>query len=234
MFFDYNILNELKRIPTDAPDNEANRYDLDEEEENTDEPPVSYDLDDEDEPGKEDTGYDLDPEENEDGEEEDYTDDTIGDDEPEPEEEDEDTGYDLEPEDNENGEEEDTEVPDVDTVKDEEQNNELKKIEDSLFNISDTGLNIRERDLKDNYIKIYNSINNILDKMNSIPKTSINISIIEFSKKKLYELKLICYDYLLYTYSDKTYIENQKNYIIYVGIIANINSLLLQIQPKME
>lgn len=254
MFFDYSILNELKRVPTDAPEDETDKYNLDNEEETgepaedetnyeldnddvEDEPTddeSNYELDDEEEPTDDETNYDL---ENDDTEDSIEMDDGMDEDE---QTNDDEGGYDLDDDmeegDPEEGTEDDTETGEegTDDVENSDSNNELKDLENKVFNISPTGLDIREKTLKKDYIELYNNINTILDKIRLVPKTSANISVIEFCNKKLYELKSICYDYLLYTYSDKTYIENQKNYITYLGIIANINNLLMQIRPKIE
>lgn len=107
---------------------------------------------------------------------------------------------------------------------------EVKNLEDELFkNLNDGQKYIRDKELINLYIDTYNKIGGLLSKIDRVDKTTKNLSIIDFSNKKLSELQGIMYDYILSTYKTKSYIENTTNYYEFLATLDGINKILKNI-----
>lgn len=110
---------------------------------------------------------------------------------------------------------------------------ELQSIENDLFkDLTEEQIHIKEIELKENYIKLYDSITDFINRTNKISKTNENLEVIEFIANKLIELKDLVHFYLTKTFKTKTYIENTMMYQQYLAILNSINQLLLEIVPK--
>ena len=109
----------------------------------------------------------------------------------------------------------------------------IKQIEDDLFkDLTPEQLAIKNMELKQRYLELYTVINDIIIRVNKIPKRSYNIKVLEFTGLKLVELRDLVQTYLTYTFNTKTYIENTINYQQYLATMSTINSLLREITPK--
>lgn len=113
--------------------------------------------------------------------------------------------------------------------------NELKSLEDDIFkDIPPEQMNIKIMELKKQYLEVYATITDVLSRTNKIPKTSQNMSVLEFIINKLMELKDIVQFYLSNTFDTKTYVENMVNYQQYLATLNTINRLLKEISRKKE
>lgn len=142
------------------------------------------------------------------------------------------------PEDEELGEENEPsgeESEDSDEQTDSNKQNELINKERELFSdLSDKQLSIRDKELRGNYLRVYNTCNDIIENIKLIPKTSVNISSLSFINNKMEELKDFIADYISNTYHTKTYLENQENYQYYIVILNKINKLFKDLIPKKQ
>lgn len=109
----------------------------------------------------------------------------------------------------------------------------LQDLEMKLFtDLSPEQLNIKHRELKQQYIDLYTKTEELIDRVNAIPKTDNNLSVVDFIVKKLTELREIINYYLVNVYSTKTYVENTINIQHYLTIIASLNKMLNEIKPE--
>lgn len=163
--------------------------------------------------------------------------------EPDTEEEPEDDDAELPDEPEEDSDiEDDEENPDSDSNMDDSgddselnNQNELITKERELFSdLSDKQLSIRDKELRGNYLRVYNTCNDIIENMKLIPKSSNNISALSFVNTKMEELKDFISDYISNTYHTKTYLENQENYQYYIVILNKINKLFKELVPKKQ
>lgn len=117
----------------------------------------------------------------------------------------------------------------------ETEENELKSLENDIFkDIAPEQMNIKIIELKKQYLEVYATVTDVLTRTNKIPKTSQNMSVLEFITNKLMELKDIVQFYLANTFDTKTYVENMVNYQQYLATLNTINRLLKEISRKKE
>jgi len=112
-------------------------------------------------------------------------------------------------------------------------NSEIQSLEDNLFkDLTPEQMAIKQIELKQQYIDLFDSISDIVSRVNKITKTTDNTNVIEFVTNKMIELKELVHYYLNSTYNTKTYIENTMNYQQYILILNAINKMLKEIIPK--
>jgi len=110
---------------------------------------------------------------------------------------------------------------------------EIQSLEDDLFkDLTPEQMTIKQIELKQQYIDLFDSISDIISRVNKITKTTDNTNVIEFVTNKMAELKDLVHFYLNNTYITKTYIENTMNYQQYILILNTINKMLKEIIPK--
>ena len=123
------------------------------------------------------------------------------------------------------------EIPDETT----DGKSEIQSLEDDLFkDLTPEQMTIKQIELKQQYIDLFDSISDIVSRVNKITKTTDNNNIIEFVTNKMAELKDLVHFYLNNTYTTKTYIENTMNYQQYILILNTINKMLKEIIPKTD
>ena len=107
---------------------------------------------------------------------------------------------------------------------------DLQNLEMELFSdLTPEQINIKHYELKRQYIELYNKSEDIVDRINTIPKTEQNLPIIDFVVKKLVNLREYINYYLTKVYQTKTYIENTTNYQQYLAVLNAINKILSEI-----
>lgn len=118
---------------------------------------------------------------------------------------------------------------------DEGSEDELKNLENDIFkDIPPEQMNIKIMELKKQYLEVYATITDVLTRTNKIPKTTQNLSVLEFIINKLIDLKEIVQFYLSNTFDTKSYVENMVNYQQYLATLNTINRLLKEISRKKE
>lgn len=90
---------------------------------------------------------------------------------------------------------------------------------------------IRDRELKQNFSDLYDAIDEVIERINDIPKDSDMLKPMEYVSNKLNELSKQVSDYLIYTFNTKTYAENSVNYQRFMYTLSQINDVLSQIKP---
>ena len=139
----------------------------------------------------------------------------------------EDTGEDIPEEgeeevDNGSGEEGDmgSEQPPV------EPEDELQSDETEVFSdLKPRQMEIKNKELKDQYLALNNNIVDAIDKINKVSHTSYDDSMLDFIVRKLMQLRDLSRDSLLYSFDTRTYIENQvhlQKMITTFNIVANM------------
>lgn len=114
------------------------------------------------------------------------------------------------------------------------QNKLINKERELFSELTDKQLSIRDKELRGNYLRVYNTCNDIIENIKLIPKTSNNISVLSFVNDKLEELKDFVTDYISNTYHTKTYLENEENYHYYIVILNKIDKLFKDLSPKKQ
>lgn len=114
-------------------------------------------------------------------------------------------------------------------------NNDLIAKEKEIFSgMSDKQIEIKNKELKTNYVNLHDYIEDIMYRINHIPKQSYNIQPLAFVMDKLTQMQDTLADYLSNTYITKTYIENTIYYEKCLAILNTINEILKKLTPNTE
>ena len=116
---------------------------------------------------------------------------------------------------------------------------EIKQLEDEIFsNYSVEQIAIMNKDLKNDFNKLFLMLDDLVDHINDIPKVMEHIATIEFISNKLAELRDMVSDYMYSTYNTKSYTENKIAYNRFLVTVRQINAIISKIpslkDPKHE
>lgn len=217
--FDY-LLEEDIDIPDDTDEsftladnedseqeNEPSESDTQDKDENADDQPKDNDDTTDDQPQDNEEDETMDDEDDDftldsDGEEDEDTDDSTNDD-----------------SDDDNTSSDDQGEPGAD--------DDIKDMENEVMeDLSDEQKFIRDKELKTLYVDLYNSISNILMKVDRVVKTTNNIRTLNYCETRLSKIQDMVYDYLLDVYKTKSYIQNLTMYYMILGTLSGIDQLL--------
>ena len=112
-------------------------------------------------------------------------------------------------------------------------NDELQQLEKNLLSdLSPQQMNIKNTELKRNFISLYELIDNTITRCNSLNKSDDMIDTLDFVISKLLDLKEMIYYYITNTFFTKTYIDNSIMYHQYLITLNSISSILSEIRPQ--
>ena len=110
---------------------------------------------------------------------------------------------------------------------------ELKKQEEEMYaNLSPEQLDIKHKELKNQYLAVFDTINSIIDRIGDASTSEDNIHVIEYVSNKLAELQKMLTDYMNSVYKTKSYIENLVNYNRFLAVLNGINKILEEMNKK--
>ena len=105
--------------------------------------------------------------------------------------------------------------------------NSLKSLERDLFkDLTPEQLAIKNTELMKNFIDLYDTVNNVFDSINKIPKTFTNIIILEFVSNGFVELKERVNTIITVSYATKTYAENYAIFQECLITMEKLNKIL--------
>ena len=112
---------------------------------------------------------------------------------------------------------------------------EIEAMERELFsNLTPEQMTVKHIELKTQFIDLYTTIGNIIDRVNKIPKTDFNIRTLEFIGSKLTELRVMVDFNLTKVYNTRSYIENVVIYQQCLVTLNTIDQMLQEIIPEKE
>lgn len=107
-----------------------------------------------------------------------------------------------------------------------EPEDELQSDETEVFSdLKPRQMEIKNKELKDQYLALNNNIVDAIDKINKVSHTSYDDSMLDFIVRKLMQLRDLSRDSLLYSFDTRTYIENQvhlQKMITTFNIVVNM------------
>ena len=119
------------------------------------------------------------------------------------------------------------------TSNSEDPNNDIQQLEKNLLaDLSPQQMAIKNTELKSRFIDIYNLVDNIITRCNSLTKTEEMIDTLDFVIKKLVDMKEMIYYYITNTYFTKTYVDNSIMYQQYLVTLNTLSSILVEIRPQ--
>lgn len=97
---------------------------------------------------------------------------------------------------------------------------------DAFANLKPSQVIIKNKELKGKFIDIFDAINDNFEKMNRISRNVQDATVIEFCIRKMMDLKNEVKDYLIDTYTSKSYIENKIQLYTFTVIYKQISNIL--------
>ena len=120
---------------------------------------------------------------------------------------------------------------DPDSSDSENQMSGLKAIENELFeNLTDKQKQIKIKELKNNYVELFNRCDGIIDIINSRkPSDETTVQIFEYINNVILDLQNTVHDYLEHAFATKSYLENDAQFKSYLNILNTINNILKEL-----
>lgn len=110
---------------------------------------------------------------------------------------------------------------------------DIKKIEDELFEeLSPEQKAIKNKELKQQFVRLYYVIERFKEKVDTINKNSDNIQIISRVGDSLDKLSKLVKYYIIVTYNTKSYFENKSDIYYCLWALDRINKLICTIAPE--
>ena len=110
---------------------------------------------------------------------------------------------------------------------------DLKHQEEELYNeLTPEQLDIKHKELKTQYLNMYDAVVAIIDRIGDINVAEQNIGTVEYVSNTLASLKDMLTDYMNDVYKTKSYIENSINYNRFLAILNGINKILEEMNSK--
>lgn len=112
---------------------------------------------------------------------------------------------------------------------------ELKKQEEDIYssaNLTPDQLDIKHKELKQNFFDMYDMISNIIDRIGDASISEENIKVVEYVSEQLTKLRTMISDYVNHVYSGKSYIENAINFNRFLAVLQGINKLLEELDKQ--
>lgn len=109
----------------------------------------------------------------------------------------------------------------------------IKELEKSIYdNLDDNQTAIRDKELKAQFAELYEAIDEIIERINDISKDADMLKPMEIVVDSLSNLSDTVSDYLVNSFSTKSYTENMINYQRFLHVLAEINKILDNIKPS--
>lgn len=110
------------------------------------------------------------------------------------------------------------------------QADDARGMEKEIFkDLTPDQVDIKHKELKSNFSELYDSISNIIDRVNDIPNNDAYLQTITFVSNQLANLKQMVADYINNVYSTKSYMENAMNYNRFLATLKGVNDILEEI-----
>ena len=110
---------------------------------------------------------------------------------------------------------------------------QMRDMESKLFaDLSPEQIQLKDNELKTQFINLYEDIEKTINRVNSIVKTDANEEVVAFISKKLDELKDLTHKNLIDAYSTRTYVDNLIQYHQCLATYASIGKILEELGKK--
>lgn len=104
---------------------------------------------------------------------------------------------------------------------------ELKKQEEELYgNLSDEQLNIKHKELKNQFLNMYDMVTDIIERISNAAISENNIPVVKYISDQLSNMRTMLTDYMDSVYAGKSYIENSIAYNRFLAVLNGINKML--------
>lgn len=112
---------------------------------------------------------------------------------------------------------------------------DLKSKEEEIYaSLTPEQLDIKHRELKNQYLKMYDTITSLIDRIGEVGISEDKISVIEYISNNLSNLKDMVSDYVSKVYQTKSFIENSINYNRFLAVLSGISKMLEEMEDNSE
>ena len=116
---------------------------------------------------------------------------------------------------------------------DEQPVDDLKMREEELYNnLTPEQLDIKHKELKNQFLALYDITTSIIDRIGDAAVSEENIGVAEYISNELSKMRNMLTDYMESVYKGKSYIENSINYNRFLAVLNGINKILEQLDKK--
>ena len=110
---------------------------------------------------------------------------------------------------------------------------DFKKQEEELYgDLTPEQLDIKHRELKNQFLSMYDITTTIIDRIGDASISKENIGIAQYISNNLIRLREMLTDYMQNVYQGKSYIENSINYNRFLAVLNGINKILEEVDKK--
>lgn len=109
---------------------------------------------------------------------------------------------------------------------------ELKQQEEEMYGLSTDKLELRHKELKNQYLAMYDTVVNIIDRIGSSSVQEEDIGAIEYVSETLSKFRSMLTDYIDRVYALNSYIENTVNYNRFLAVLGGVNKILEELDKK--
>lgn len=114
-------------------------------------------------------------------------------------------------------------------------NDDIKNIENNLLaDLTDEQKQIQSDELRKNFISMYNTTMEVIEKVNNIQKDEDSLSVFEFISTQLLILKDILNMTITKTFDTKSYFENMNTYQYCLAILSKVDELIKELEKKQK
>ena len=111
---------------------------------------------------------------------------------------------------------------------------ELKQQEEEMYGLSPDKLDIRHKELKKQFLDMYDSTSTIIDKISDAAISEESLGAVEFITETLSKLRTTLSDYLNNVYSGNSYIENVANFNRFLAVLNGVNKILEDLDKNQD
>lgn len=127
------------------------------------------------------------------------------------------------------------EAPPQDSQEEQQPVNDIKQQEEEIYNnanMTPDQLDIKHKELKSQFLAMYDLTSSIIDRIGDANINEENISVVEFISENLSRLRTMLTDYIESVYAGKSYIENAVTFNRFLATLNGINKMLEQLDKK--
>lgn len=113
--------------------------------------------------------------------------------------------------------------------------NDIKQQEEEIYsnaNMTPEQLDIKHKELKAQFLAMYDLTSSIIDRIGDASINEENIAVVEFISENLSRLRTMLTDYIESVYTGKSYIENAVTFNRFLATLNGINKMLEQVEKK--
>ena len=110
--------------------------------------------------------------------------------------------------------------------------NIIKQQEEEIYDLSPEQLDIKHKELKTQFLSMYDMTTAIIDRIGDANTNEENIGVIEYISDTLSRLRTMLTDYVDSIYAGKSYMENFVAYNRFLAVLNGVNKLLEELDKK--